>query len=80
MEHIPNVPPAGRLKYFAKLGNKEKITTDPVILSYVEGYKIPLLEITAQNSPPLLVSMKGAEVFVEKEIEEKLKKEAIVRA
>ena len=32
--------------------------SDPVILSYVEGYKIPLLAIPTQNSPPPLQSWK----------------------
>ena len=47
-KEIPNVPPLGRLKFFVK--NWQKVTTDPVILSYVEDYLIPLVEISSQNS------------------------------
>ena len=60
--------------YFSKLGNWEKITTGPLILSYVEGYKIALLEILTQNTLPLPVLLKWLEVLVEKQIEKMLTK------
>lgn len=60
--------------YFGKLENWEKITTDPLILSYVEGYKIALLEILTQNPLSLPVSLKWLEVLVEKQIEKMLTK------
>ena len=41
-KEISNVPPAWRLNFFLK--NWQKVTIEPVILSYVEGYKIPLVE------------------------------------
>ena len=48
-------------------------------MSYVEGYKIDLLEIPSQNSSPLLVSMKEEKnMIVQEEIEEVLKKKSIV--
>lgn len=54
-----NIPPAGTLKFF--INNWQKVTTDQVILSYLEGYKIPLVETLSQNSSPTPVSMKEEE-------------------
>ena len=63
--------------FFVK--NWQKVTTDLLTMSYVEGYKIHLLEIPSQNSSPLLVSMKEEKnMIVQEEIEEVLKKKSIV--
>ena len=58
-KETPNIPPAGTLKFF--INNWQKVTTDQVILSYLEGYKIPLVETLSQNSSPTPVSMKEEE-------------------
>ena len=70
-KEISNVPQARILKFFVK--NWQKVTTDPVFMSYVAGYKIPLLEIQSQNSSPHPVSINEEE----KMIGEMLKKTAI---
>ena len=58
--------------------NFKKLTTDPVILSYVEGYKILLVEIPSQNSSPPPVSMNEEEkMIVQEEVEEMQEKKAI---
>ena len=58
--------------------NFKKLTTDPVILSYVEGYKILLVEIPSQNSSPPPVSMNEEEKMIVKEkVEEMQEKKAI---
>ena len=49
-KEIPNVPLAGNLKHF--LSNWQIISTNSVILGYVGGYKIPLLETPCQAQPP----------------------------
>ena len=64
--------------FFVK--NWQKVTTDLLTMSYVEGYKIDLLEIPSQNSSPLLVSMKEEKnMIVQEEIEEVLKKKSMIR-
>ena len=71
-KEIPNIPTARRFNIFVKTW--QKVTTDPVILSYVEGYKIPLVEIPSQNSSPPPVLMKEEEkMTIQEEREEKLK-------
>ena len=70
-KEISNVPQARILTFFVK--NWQKVTTDPVFMSYVAGYKIPLLEIQSQNSSPHPVSINEEE----KMIGEMLKKTAI---
>ena len=63
--------------FFVK--NWQKVTTDLLTMSYVEGYKIDLLEIPSQNSSPLLVSLKEEKnMIVQEEIEEVLKKKSVV--
>lgn len=50
----------------------------PVILSYVEGYKIPFVEIPSQNSSPLPVFMKNEQKKIaQEEIEEMVKKQQL---
>ena len=47
-------------------------------MSYLEGFKIPSLEITTRNFPLLLVILNEEEKLIaQKKIEEMLKKEAI---
>ena len=77
-KQIPNVSLAGRLKHFVFIMNWQKITSEPTILGYVTGYKIPLSEIPFQNLPPPPVkTTEQVKVMVLKEIEEMLKKETI---
>jgi len=48
---IPNIPLAGRLKFFYK--NWEKLTKDPRILSMVKGRKIQFRAATSNSRFPL---------------------------
>lgn len=41
---------AGRLRNF--LQNWKRITSDPVVLSWINGYKIPFISSVYQNNPP----------------------------
>ena len=52
-----NVPLAGKLNNF--LSAWQRITTDSVILLYVGGYKIPLLETLRQTQPQPPVKVKS---------------------
>ena len=59
---IPNVYSIGRLKYLLK--NLEFIIADPLILNYVEGQKIPLLQKLLQNFPPCFAESTKQEYII----------------
>jgi len=54
---IPNVPLAGRLKFFYK--NWEKLTKDPQILSMMKGHKVINLKNLNRHIPYLHFKMEG---------------------
>ena len=73
-----NLPLAGRLQHFQN--SWRLITKDPEILSFVKGYKIPLLEKPVQNALPQALKMsKEQRDLVELEIQTMLRKGAISR-
>ena len=60
-------------KFFVK--NWQEVRTGPVIMSYVESYKIPLIETPSRNSSSPQASTKAkGRMIVPEEIEEMLKK------
>lgn len=59
--------------------NWQKITVDPTVLGYVDGYQIPLLVTLFQNSPRPSVKLAEEEEFqVCKQLDGLLKKKAII--
>ena len=63
-------------KFFVK--NWQEVRTGPVIMSYVESYKMPLIETPSRNSSSPQVSTKEkGKMIVQEEIEEMLKKKVI---
>ena len=73
---IPEVPLAGRLKFF--YSNWAKLTQDPNILNIVEGFGIPFLENPVQeNSPnPPVLNQKQSKL-VKEDFREMLLKDAM---
>lgn len=72
-KEISNANSAGWLKFFVK--NWQKVPTNPVSLSCVEGYKISLVEIISQNfSSPQVSKKEEEELIMQDEIKEILKK------
>ena len=62
--------------FFQRLIKSNHCNHHPVILSYVEGYKIPFVEIPSQNSSPPPVFMKNEQKKIaQEEIEEMVKKQ-----
>ena len=58
-EIIPNVPLAGRLKHFTRAW--KILTSDPEILSVVEGYQVPLISPPVQEHIPFSPIMSSAQ-------------------
>ena len=74
--NIPDIPLAGRLKYFQK--NWKVLTQDPKILSIVEGYDIPFVEKPYQCQIPAKAKFDKTQTqLVNQEIQDMLKKGAI---
>ena len=63
-KETPNMPPVGRqIKNFVK--NLQKVTKEQVTLSYLEVYKILLVEIPSQNSFSSSFSEGGGKMIVQ---------------
>ena len=78
-EEIQNLPPAARLPHFQK--NWEKVTTDPSVLSIVEGIKIPFLRRPRQHKVPKQIRHTPSEhQRIKEEVEKMLRKGAIEKA
>ena len=78
---LPQVPLAGRLKYFQE--NWKILTNDSAILDLVQGYKIPFMGRVppCQLSPPNPLRMSSAEQqIIDQEISNMLEKGAISKA
>ena len=71
----PNLPVAGRLKYFLK--NWECLTQDPQVLEMVKGFQIPFLSHPSQKSyAPMKFSAEEKDL-ISKEIVQMIQKGAI---
>ena len=72
---IPNVPLAGRLKFF--LPAWETLTKDSQVLGVVTGYKIPLLNTPIQKKLPIQNLSQQQVQLVTNELQDLLRKGAI---
>ena len=74
---IKQLPKAGRMKHFRK--NCQKLTNDPMILHIVGGYEILFILSPMQSKLPNLCQLaKEASDLVHQEVQDMLKKSAIV--